>query len=119
MTRPTMRQIASEVAEEFGLNVARLRGPEKVMRVAWPRMYAMWRCRQETINSTTAVGMFFGRDHTSVLYAEKRVIAGDFQEKLAGLRQIISPRFSPTDVLGRSSRSPKQAYNAASNQEAA
>jgi chromosomal replication initiator protein len=68
--KPTMAQIASEVAERHGLTVDDLKGHSRVRCYAWPRQEAMWRIRNATNKSLPAIARFFGgRDHTTVLYA--------------------------------------------------
>jgi len=65
---PTMAQIAAEVAAKHGLTVEELRGPARGFKVAHPRQEAMARMRAETSQSLTAIGRYFGRDHTTVMH---------------------------------------------------
>jgi chromosomal replication initiation ATPase DnaA len=37
------------------------------------RQEAMWRCCRETGHSTTSVGRFFNRDHTTVVHAVQKI----------------------------------------------
>jgi chromosomal replication initiator protein len=67
-----MSEIAQEVADKYGVTVEQLKGRGNARWISQPRQEAMTRAYEETPNSTTAVGRFFGnRDHTTVLHALK------------------------------------------------
>lgn len=69
----TMLSIASRVAEEYGFTVRELVSEHRDRRVVWARQTAMWRMRQVDKWSTTQIGRFFNRDHTTVIHACRRV----------------------------------------------
>ena len=65
--------IQKEVAKYFNLTIADLIGGRKTKNIAEPRMVAMFLCRELTELSSTEIGAAFGRNHSTVLYAEKQV----------------------------------------------
>lgn len=70
--RPTMASIVAEAAAQAGLSVEALRSPARRRPVAQARQQAMARMREVGF-TTTQVGRFFGRDHTTVTHACKMV----------------------------------------------
>jgi chromosomal replication initiator protein len=73
MNAPSMAEITKAVAAEFGVTPATLRSRRATMRHALPRMVAMCLSCEVAHLSTTEVGRFFERDHTTVLHATRRV----------------------------------------------
>ena len=75
---PTMREIVRQVADERGVTVEELKGRGRTPRVALARFEAIHRVRQvrkangQARYSTTLVGQYLNRDHTSIVYAERR-----------------------------------------------
>ena len=69
----SMERIQSTVAGHYGLPLSDLLGSKRTRGVAEPRMIAMYLCRELTKNSSTEVGAAFGRNHATVLHAEKKV----------------------------------------------
>ena len=65
--------IQRTVAEFFDLTIADLLGTKRTRNVAEPRMIAMALARELTPDSSTAVGAAFGRNHATILHAEKQV----------------------------------------------
>lgn len=63
-----MRDILIEVSEKHGVNAVDIKGSTRNRRVVRARHEAFWRCRRETANSFPAIGRFFHRDHTTVIY---------------------------------------------------
>lgn len=66
--QPDGRRILSEVARDFGLKLADLRGACRDTRHVTARQAAAWRLRTETEMSYTAMGRVMSVDHTSVIY---------------------------------------------------
>lgn len=67
--RPTMRQIAKEVCEGYGITLARLRENDRWPPLVRARQEFMWRARTETIQSFPQIGAFLGgRHHTTVIH---------------------------------------------------
>ena len=75
----TMASIVADVADVHGLPVADLMGRSKLKHIVAARQEAMWRIRQVMLSdgvtprySTTQIGRYFDRDHTTVIHACKR-----------------------------------------------
>ncbi|BBY63962.1 chromosomal replication initiator protein DnaA [Mycolicibacterium helvum] len=65
--------IMAATAEYFDTSVEELRGPGKTRALAQSRQIAMYLCRELTDLSLPKIGQAFGRDHTTVMYAEKKI----------------------------------------------
>ena len=72
--------IMAATAEYFETSVDELRGPGKTRALAQSRQIAMYLCRELTDLSLPKIGQAFGRDHTTVMYAEKK-IRGEMAER--------------------------------------
>ncbi len=68
--------IVKRVAAAFGVTEKELLGPSRLRRVLVPRQVAMYLCRAVGGLSLPRVGAAFGRDHTTVLHACRKVEAG-------------------------------------------
>lgn len=68
----SIADIQRTTAAHFGLSREELLKPDRSRRYAWPRQLAM-ALAHENGHSLTKVGRHFGRHHTSVLHAVKRV----------------------------------------------
>jgi chromosomal replication initiator protein len=93
MLSPTL--IADIVAKQFGLSRTALLGRRRLPHIVLARHVAMWLCLQMLPHaSLPTVGRWFGRDHSTVLYARDvmgRKIAVDrkFAKQVEHLRRII------------------------------
>lgn len=65
--------IMAATAEYFDTTVEELRGPGKTRSLAQSRQIAMYLCRELTDLSLPKIGSAFGRDHTTVMYAQKKI----------------------------------------------
>lgn len=66
--------IQRAVADRYGLTLKQLRGPERVTKVALPRMVAMYLLRRHTTMSYPAIGAAFGgRHHTTAIGGIRKV----------------------------------------------
>jgi len=65
--------IMAATAAYFETTVEELRGPGKTRALAQSRQIAMYLCRELTDLSLPKIGQAFGRDHTTVMYAEKKI----------------------------------------------
>ena len=65
--------IMAATAEYFDTSVEELRGPGKTRALAQSRQIAMYLCRELTDLSLPKIGQAFGRDHTTVMYAQKKI----------------------------------------------
>ncbi len=68
-----IESIQRSVAGHFGITMADLLSERRNRAVAEPRMVAMFLCRELTKSSSNEVGAAFGRNHATVLHAEKKV----------------------------------------------
>lgn len=71
--KPSMRLIAEAVAVDGGYTLACLRSPDRRRMIAAVRQKAMAAVYASGHFSLPQVGAFFNRDHTTVLYAVRRV----------------------------------------------
>jgi chromosomal replication initiator protein len=69
----TVADIQAIVAEAFGVSVADIRSPRRSQQYVRPRQIAMYLARELTDASLPRIGDGFCRDHTTVLYAIRRV----------------------------------------------
>jgi chromosomal replication initiator protein len=65
--------IIAATSEYFGLAIEDLCGPGKTRPLAQARQIAMYLCRELTDLSLPKIGNTFGRDHTTVMYADKKI----------------------------------------------
>jgi chromosomal replication initiator protein len=72
----SIESIQKTVAHHFGLTVEELVSANRAARIAWPRQVAIHIAKSLTDASLPQLGEAFGgRNHTTVLYALKRVAA--------------------------------------------
>jgi chromosomal replication initiator protein len=79
--------IMAVIAEYFDTSVEELRGPGKTRPLAQSRQIAMYLCRELTDLSLPKIGQAFGRDHTTVMYAERK-IRGEMAERREVFDQV-------------------------------
>lgn len=65
--------ILAITAEYFDISVEELRGPGKMRSLAQARQISMYLCRELTDLSLPKIGETFDRDHTTVMYAERKI----------------------------------------------
>ncbi|NLU84481.1 chromosomal replication initiator protein DnaA [Rhodococcus sp. HNM0569] len=65
--------IMAVTAEYFGISIDDLCGPGKARALAQARQISMYLCRELTDLSLPKIGQTFGRDHTTVMYADKKI----------------------------------------------
>lgn len=66
---PSLPDVTSAVAAQFGLTAADLRGKSRKQAVARARAMAMYLARRLTSTTITEIGRHFRRDHTTVIHA--------------------------------------------------
>jgi len=71
VVQPT--DIINHTADYFNISVDDLGGPTRAQQIAIARQIAMYLCRELTPLSLPKIGQLFGRDHTTVMYAHKKV----------------------------------------------
>ena len=76
--------IMAATAEYFDTTVEELRGPGKTRALAQSRQIAMYLCRELTDLSLPKIGQAFGRDHTTVMYAQKKIL-----NEMASRREVF------------------------------
>lgn len=86
--------ITSEVADSFSVNPNSLKGKMRKREILIPRQVAMFLIRDLTELPLEEIGYFFGRDHSTVLNAIKRVkelMAEDasFRRKVSDIREEL------------------------------
>ncbi len=67
--------IMAATAEYFDTTMEELRGPGKTRALAQSRQIAMYLCRELTDLSLPKIGQAFGRDHTTVMYAQRKILS--------------------------------------------
>lgn len=78
----TLPAIQKVVAEHFGLRIADLTGKRRTRSVTVPRQLAMALAKEITAFSLSEIGTAFGgRDHSTVLYAHKKIQAERGQDE--------------------------------------
>ncbi len=88
--------VISSVAEHMSVGEDVLRGPRRDKKTALARRVAMYLLREESRLPSTRVGeLLGGKDHSTVLYAQKRCeeqleTDPDFRQELIAIRQAIS-----------------------------
>ncbi|MEA2495238.1 MAG: chromosomal replication initiator protein [Thermoleophilaceae bacterium] len=71
----TLEAIQNAAAEAFGLSKERLLARDRSPKVALARQIAMYLARELTDVSLPEIGRGFGRDHSTVVHAHKRIAA--------------------------------------------
>jgi chromosomal replication initiator protein len=99
---PSIGDVQTAVAAQFGLTVAELVSPSRAAPVAWARQVAIYLARELTHAPLSDIGRAFGgRNHATVLHACKRVgerlrndqqAYGDVEELAAQLRNTHADR---------------------------
>ena len=84
----TAQMIMSNTASYFNLTVDDLTGSNRTANIALARQVAMYLCRDLTELSLPKIGALFGRDHTTVMHAYRKV--SDMMIKDRGIFNTIS-----------------------------
>jgi chromosomal replication initiator protein len=93
---PSIEDVQAIVARHYQLSVEQLTSPTRTNRVAWARQVAIHLARDLTGASLPVIGQAFGRNHTTVLHACKRVserMKNDQQavDEIATLLALLEP----------------------------
>ncbi len=67
--RALMEAICLNVADRHRISLCEIRGSSRRAELVAARHEAMWRMKRELRLSSTQIGRYFNRDHTSVLHA--------------------------------------------------
>lgn len=74
--RTTMREIQTVTADHYGLKRSDLLSRRRVQKIVRPRQVAMYICKLITTKSLPEIARAFdGRDHTTVMYAVRKIEA--------------------------------------------
>ncbi|MEM1019768.1 MAG: helix-turn-helix domain-containing protein, partial [Pseudomonadota bacterium] len=72
--RTTMREIQTVTADHYGLKRVDLLSRRRTQKIVRPRQVAMYLCKQITTKSLPEIARAFdGRDHTTVMYAVRKI----------------------------------------------
>jgi len=70
----TIQDISDAVLERYNARLSDLQSKRRVQSIALPRQISMYLARRLTNHSLEEIGAFFGgRDHTTVLHAERKI----------------------------------------------
>ena len=92
--------IMAVTAEYFDTSIDELCGPGRTRAIAGARQIALYLCRELTDLSLPKIGQQFGRDHTTVMYADKKIreqmterrkVYDQVQELTARIKQRSKP----------------------------
>lgn len=95
-SRDSVEDIQHAVCAHFGVRISELRSRSRVRRVSFPRMVAMYLCRQRLNSTYFELGKRFGgRDHTTVMSAVSQVESmvlsdASVAERIAAIGQTLS-----------------------------
>jgi hypothetical protein len=99
---PTMRFICEATAAYSDIDVERLIGKTREIKIVVPRQIAAYLCYRYTMKSTSEVGKALGdRDHTTILHAvrkiERMVKAGEpaINAAISEIRMAVSDGYTP------------------------
>ena len=85
-------------ADYFLCHDRHLKGPSRKSEIVMPRQIAMYLCRELTDLSLPKIGEEFNRDHSTVMYAERKV-----RETMAANRGVYD---SVQELTARIKRNP-------------
>ncbi len=91
-SRRTLREIQERTCEAFSVTLDELLSSSRAARVTWARQVAMYLSRELTDETLPAIGLAFGKNHTTVMHACKRTA-----ERMASDPQD----YATVDDLGR------------------
>ena len=93
-----LKDVEKAVCQLFQVEAEALKADNRARGVAYPRMIAMYLARKHTGAAYSEIGRFFGgRNHSTVISAEKKVLAWIKEESQGGL---LSGFESINDILG-------------------
>ncbi|MFO7952879.1 MAG: chromosomal replication initiator protein DnaA [Bacillota bacterium] len=90
----TITNVIDATADGFNLTPEELRSKKRTQNIALARQVAMYLCRMLTDYSLPKIGEEFGRDHTTVLHAFKKIeemtsTDNDFKNRIAFIKNNI------------------------------
>lgn len=86
-----LADIANATGYFFDITLENLRGPNRKREWSHPRHVAIYLCHELTGHSLTAIGNYFGgRDHTTVIFAVRKIKRGELAGEVDAVRKIIA-----------------------------
>ena len=79
-----VNDIIRAVSDYFKISPDDLYGNSRIQAIAMARQIAMHLCREMTPLSLPKIGQAFGRDHTTVMYAQKKIL-----NEMASRREVF------------------------------
>jgi hypothetical protein len=73
IAKPRVAEIQAVVSARNAITTGDLRGESRRRRYSWPRQIAMALSREMTDQTYPQIGQAFGKDHTSVIWAYRKV----------------------------------------------
>ena len=73
--KDSLQSIVIETCRQFDVTMRDMISMRRFRHVSFARQIAMWKCRDRTEHSLPRIGMFFKRDHTTVLHACNKIEA--------------------------------------------
>lgn len=100
--------IVEKVSADFGVSVSDLRSRKREHHLTIVRHYAMWKAYTETGRSTTQIGRWFNRDHTTALYGIRKIelskgvlVDADSGAPTEALRERARQKRNPKPIMFR------------------
>ena len=84
----SIETIQRQVSKYFGVSITDILGGRRTNNIVIPRLIAMYLSRELTLKSTNEIGAAFGRNHATILSAEKRI--KELCEKDENIRRSVS-----------------------------
>ncbi len=72
-TKVTIEKVQKAVAEHFNVKLSDMHSSRRLRNVTRPRQIAMYLCKLLTQKSLPDIGKKFGRDHATVIHANRRI----------------------------------------------
>lgn len=94
-SKHAIKEIIATVAKEYEFEPEDVLGPRRLSALVDARHVAMYLCRVMTPLSLPELGSVFGRDHSTVLYAVRRIANTiETDEEFAGFIKALVTRLS-------------------------
>lgn len=71
--RPSFKFIVAMVSSHTGVSVADIMSDRRLAIIVYARQLAFYVCKQHTTLTLPAIGLRFGRDHTTVLHGIRKI----------------------------------------------
>ena len=106
-TRPTLERITDAGGRAVPGGAKQVRGQARQPGVLWPRQVSMYLARELTELSLAQVGEYFGRDHSTVRHACRKVESALVDDaELAGRMQAVAGGVPPHGGMNEAGEKP-------------